>query len=92
MDKDFNTIALQEVLERISLHCPEALWAYIQCINRCNKNGYVLFPKNMVEIDMSADWRPFRNNIKKLARENLLEWHPVDDGISVQLADLDENE
>lgn len=92
MDKDFYKITHQEVLERISRHCPEALWTYFQCTNRCDKEGYVFFTKTMVEIDMSSEWRPFRNNIKKLARENLLAWCPVDEGISVQLADLDEDE
>ncbi len=35
---------------------------------------------------MSEGWAKFRNQIKKLALENLLEWHPLDGGISVILA------
>ena len=82
----------QEVLDRISRHCPEALSAYLQCINRANQEGTIFFSKDLVEIDMSDEWRPFKTNIKKLARENLLEWHPFNDGISVTLADVHENE
>ncbi len=85
---DIYAVTTQEVLERISRHCPDALSAYLQCINRANQEGTVFFSKDLVEIDMSEEWRPFRSKIKKLARENLLEWHPFNDGISVTLADL----
>lgn len=84
---DIFAVTSQEILERISRHCPEALSAYIQCINRANEKGTVFFHKDLVEINMSEEWRPFKSNIKKLARENLLEWHPFNDGISVTLAD-----
>lgn len=82
----------QEVLDRISRHCPEALSAYLQCINRANSDGQVMFSKSLVSVDMSEDFRAFRNNIKKLARENLLEWHPLDDGIAITLADTNADE
>ena len=85
---EFYTLTTQEILERISRHCPEALSNYLQCINRANSNGSIHFSKEMVDIDMSEDWRTFRNNIKKLARENLLEWHPLDNGIAVTLASV----
>lgn len=89
---DIYAITSQEILDRISRHCPEALSAYLQCINRADQDGHVFFAKSTIEVDMSEDFRPFRNNIKKLARENLLEWHPFDNGISVTLADVHEHE
>ncbi len=89
---DIHIYTTQEVLERISRHCPEALSTYLQCVNRCCKEGQVFFDKDMVDVDLSDDWRKFRNNIKKLARENLLEWHPFNGGISVKLAELDHDE
>ncbi len=89
---DIHAITTQEILERISRHCPEALSIYLQCINRANSDGGIFFSREMVEVNMSEEWRPFKNNIKKLARENLLEWHPFNDGISVTLADPDANE
>lgn len=89
---DLYTLTTQEVLERISRHCPEALSTYLQCINRADKNGDILFTKQLIEVDMSQDLRTFRNNIKKLARENLLEWHPFADGIAVTLVDIHADE
>jgi hypothetical protein len=89
---DIYTITSQEVLERISRHCPEALSVYFQCINRADPSGTVFFSHDLVEINMSEEWLPFKKNIKKLARENLLEWHPFNDGISVTLAYLNEND
>lgn len=86
------TFTSQEVLERISRHCPEALSAYLQCINRANSDGQVHFTRSLVTVDMSEDFRAFRNNIKKLARESLLEWHPLDDGIAITLAPSEDDE
>lgn len=88
---DLLNVTTQEILERISRHCPDALCAYLQCINR-SSNGQVYFDRELVEIDMSETWAKFKNRIKKLALENLLEWHPFNDGIAVTLADIDENE
>lgn len=89
---DLYAVTSQEVLERISRHCPEALSAYLHCINRANNDGTVHFPRSMVEVDMSERWTPFKNHIKKLALENLLEWHPFNSGISVTLAAIDDDE
>lgn len=83
---DLYTITTQETLERISRHCPDSLFAYLQCLNRANDDGEVFFSKRMVEIDMSHGWAKFKNQIKKLALENLLEWHPFNEGISITLA------
>jgi hypothetical protein len=89
---DLYTITSQEILDRISRHCPDSLSAYLQCINRAKLDGTVFFSRTLVEDDMSQNWTRFRNQIKKLALENLLEWHPFDNGISVTLAAIDENE
>ncbi len=89
---DLYAITSQEVLERISRHCPEALSAYLQCINRADKNREILFSRDLIDIDMSEDFRKFRENIKKLARENLLNWAPFNNGLSVTLADIHAND
>ena len=86
---DIYTITTQDVLDRISRHCPDSMSTYLQCVNRANHDGTITFSKDMVEIDMSVGWTKFKNQIRKLALENLLEWHPFDGGISVTLADLD---
>lgn len=89
---DIYTITTQEVLERISRHCPRALSTYLQCINRVNENGEVFFSKEKVNIEMSDEWRVFLSNIKKLARENVLSWVPFNGGISVTLMENHEND
>lgn len=85
---DIYAVTSHGILDRISRRCPEALSTYFHCINRADQEGKVFFSKTCVDVDMSEEWRSFRNNIKKLARENLLEWHPIDQGIHVTLADI----
>ncbi len=87
---NIHSMDTQQVLDQISRHCPDALSAYLQCVNRANTEGTVFFSQDLVNVDMSEDWHPFKNKIKKLAREGLLEWHPFDGGISVTLANIDE--
>jgi len=82
------SVTSQQILDTISRHCPDALSAYLQCVNRSSESGTVFFSRDLVTIDMSEDWHPFKNKIKKLAREGLLEWHPFDGGISITLADI----
>lgn len=89
---DLYSLNIQEVLERISRHCPGSLSAYIQCINRADKNQSIFFSRNIVEEEMSESWSKFKNHIKKLAIENLLEWHYINGGIAIVLAGIDENE
>ncbi len=86
------TVTSQEILERISRHCPSALSTYLQCVNRADHDGSIHFSRLMVDVDMSENWHAFKNNVKKLARENLLEWIPLDGGISVTLADLGDDD
>lgn len=87
---DLYSITSQHILDRISRHCPESLSAYLQCINRSGIDGTVFFSRTLVEVDMSETWTLFRNNIKKLAIEGLLEWHPFDNGIAITLSELEE--
>lgn len=89
---DLYTVTTHEILDRISRHCPQALSAYLLCINHADKKGTVFFSRETIETDMSVCWTKFKNNIKKLALENLLEWHPFSGGISITLADLEEND
>jgi len=89
---DIYHVTTQEILERIARHCPEAMSAYLQCVNRASDIGEIYFSRHLIEVEMSEDFRTFRNNIKKLARENLLLWHPMDDGIAVTMAAVDDDE
>ena len=89
---NFFNIDSQVVLDRISRHCPRALSIYLQCVNRADNEGTFFFTRNIVEIEMSEEWSQFKKSIKKLALENVLEWHPFNDGISITLAAIDEDE
>ena len=83
-------VASQQVLEEISRHCPECLGTYIHCMNRVNHCRQAFFNKKMVTEEMSESWVKFRNNLKKLTCENLLEWHPFNGGIMVTLVPTEE--
>lgn len=85
---DLNTAESREVLERISLHCPESLHIYLQCINRVNGSSSIYFSRKEIEEDLSLSWIKFVGSIKKLALENVLEWHFFDKGIYITLAEL----
>jgi hypothetical protein len=89
---DVYAITSQEVLDRISRHCPGSLSTYLHCINRADQKGEAFFSRALVELDMSESWTKFRNRVKKLAVENLLEWHAINEGISITLAVIDDDE
>lgn len=88
---DLYAITGQEILERISRHCPEALGAYLHCINRANPEGKLFLSRDRIEIEMSESFTKFNNQIKKLALENLLKWMPFNEGISIEMVAIDED-
>ncbi len=85
---DIHAITTQQLLETISRHCPSALGTYLHCLNRANHDGDVFLSKQMIQEDMSESWTAFRNNLKKLARENILEWHVLDSGVAITLLEI----
>ena len=89
---DHYAITSQVILDKISRHCPTALSTYFHCINRANEAGKVSFSRVFVEEELSETWTKFKNNIKKLALEDLLEWHTHDDGINIVLAAQDDDQ
>lgn len=89
---DLHSMNNQQILETISRHCPEAMTTYLHCFNRADRSGSCFFSRDRIEINMSESWRKFLSNIKKLACEGLLEWHPFNDGISVTIAEYDDGE
>jgi len=85
-------ITSQEILDRISRHCPEALSVYLNCINRSDADEQVFLSRDIVRDDLQMGWAKFKNHLRKLALENLLEWHYDRDGILITLAELYEDE
>jgi len=84
---DLFAVTSQAILERIARHCPQAMTTYLHCFNRVDDLGQVEFSREMIETEMSESYTAFRNHLKKLAREDLLEWRPAGDGFKVTLAD-----
>lgn len=84
-DLDLLNIEHQEVLDLISRHCPGAMSAYLHCFNRIDSNGSYVFSRRQIDQDLSETYTKFKNDIKKLAREDLLEWHELDDHLHVKL-------
>jgi len=88
---DLSQLTTLEILERISRHCPSSLHAYLYCLIKADSSGKAFFSRQYVELQLSEGWAKFRNQIKKLAVEGILEWHPFNDGIAIVMADIDEN-
>lgn len=85
---DIHAITSSDVLDRIARHCPAAMTTYLHCLHRVDDDMRYHFDKKTVEEDLSEDWRVFKNHIKKLSRENLLEWHAIDNGILINLLEI----
>lgn len=80
------------VLEMISRHCPQALTTFLQCLNRADNMGRVVFNRQTIEVAMSEDYDTFISNVKALARENLLCWSPLNGGVAIELAPMVDDE
>lgn len=78
-----------QVVDQVSRHCPRALSTYLICMNNVNENGRAIFSRQEIEQRMSESYVVFRNNLKALAREGILEWHELDGMLHVALANLD---
>jgi hypothetical protein len=78
-----------EILDRLSRHCPHAISTYVTCIAKSDKKGKCFFSRENITIDMSESWTKFKNNLKDLSRENLIEWVPIDGGLAIGLIDED---
>ena len=84
---DIHALTTSDVLDRIARHCPQAMTTYLHCLHHCDVDGRHHFTRIEIEEDMSEDFRTFKNHIKKLSREGLLEWHTIDNGILMSLID-----
>ena len=76
-----------EVLDQIGRHCPRAMSVYAVCLGRVDENLSVIFTKEEIVRDLSESYCKFRNDLKALAREGLLEWHEMHDKLHVIIGD-----
>lgn len=89
---DLYALVSQQSIENISRHCPRALTTYLLLVNRANTEGQVFLEKKTITDDLSESYRGFKNNVRKLALEGLLEWGEINGGISIILAELPDSE
>lgn len=82
---DFSSLNTTHILDTISRHCPRALSTYIHCLCRADTDGKLFLSKQEINKTLSDSYTKFRNNIKQLAVENLLEWHEINNGLVVTL-------
>jgi hypothetical protein len=83
---DIQTITTLQTLDRIARSCPRALSTFVHLLCRVNNEGKVSFRKEQIINDLSESYAKFRNDIRSLARENLLEWHQKGTSLHVTLA------
>lgn len=79
-------ILTPETIDIISRHCPRAFSTFIACLNRVDDEGRCCFSKEDITLGRSESYAIFRNNLKALAREGLLEWGELDGKIHVTIA------
>lgn len=83
---DFYCYTSQETLERLSRHCPRAISTYIVCLNHQDEDGELYLPKLDINEKLSCSYTKFKNDLKSLARENVLAWREVDKGVRISVA------
>lgn len=76
-----------EVLDQIGRHCPRAMSVYALCLGRADDEGKIMFTKSDIAKDLSESYCKFRNDLKALAREGLLEWHEIGEHLHVIVGD-----
>ncbi len=72
-----------EILDQIGRHCPRAMSIYALCLGRMDDEYRVVLTKEEITRDLSESFCKFRNDLKALAREGLLEWHEMGERLHV---------
>ncbi len=79
----------ESTLFQIAENCPRSFAAYLMCYQNADHDLYANLTKQIVEKEKSMSWTKFRNDVKALARQGLLEWHENKGAIEVTLAAYD---
>jgi len=82
-----NTIIPLEILDQIGRHCPRAMSVYALCLGRMDEDGKVIYNRAEISEDLSESYCKFRNDLKALAREGLIEWHEMGEFLHVTIGD-----
>ena len=85
---DDQTINLSvEYLNRIADHCPQALGTYLLCCANSDDSGYVTITREEILYRQYSTYTRVCNDLRRLAREGLLEFYVTKNEILVTLAD-----
>jgi len=77
-----------DTLELMSRHCPKSISAYAICLGHADDEGNCQFTRDQIVHDLSESYARFRNHLKALAREGILEWHEMGDTLVITLAGI----
>lgn len=83
---DLYTIITHNTLDKIARNCPRALSCFVHLLTRASDEGKVIFHKQQIIDDLSESYVKFKNDLRSLAREDLLEWHERNGALHVILA------
>lgn len=78
-----------EVIDQIGRHCPRAISTFAICMGRIDGESKAILHRREITEDLSESFCKFRNDLKALAREGLLEWHQMDQFLHVTIAEFD---
>lgn len=76
------------ILDQIGRHCPRAMGTYALCLARTQEFNKLVLSKKQIRDDLSESYTKFKNDLKALAREGLLEWHEEGDFLTVIVGEL----
>lgn len=83
---DLYTITTHQTLDRIARNCPRALCTFIHVLTRADQEGIAVLEKKQIVEDLSESFAKFRNDLRSLAREDLLEWRQIGSYLHITLA------
>lgn len=66
-----------DVIDQIGRHCPRSMSIYAICLGRMDSENKITFSRKEITEDLSESYCKFKNDLKALAREGLLEWHEM---------------
>ena len=55
-------------------HCPSAVYTYINLWRTQDSEHRIFCTRNLIRDEESESWTCFVNNLRKLAKQDLLEW------------------
>lgn len=84
-----NMLIPLEIIDQIGRHCPRAISTFAICLGRMDENSKAIFHRREIVEDLSESFTKFRNDLKALNREGLLEWHQMESFLHVTVAEFD---